>query len=179
MEANNPDDGMASSGENITPSHPTATNSWQRVGTNTMIGAAGGAIGGTLLATYRGHSVPFYAASMGTNYGLASLMFFGTETLIRNARGGRRDALGYAGAGLTAGVAMTFPIGGRYQAVVAGITMAAVGYGGFYAHRRARAFLDELGQEELRKREQERKQQLNKRTRLADGPNALSQSQHR
>lgn len=39
--------------------------------------AAGGAFGGTVLATYRGHSVPFYAASMGTNYGIASLVFFG------------------------------------------------------------------------------------------------------
>lgn len=31
--------------------------------------------------------------------------------------------------------------------------MTGVGYGGFYAHRRARAYLDELGQEELRRRE--------------------------
>ena len=30
-----------------------------------------------MLATYRGHSVPFYAASMGANYAIASLVFFG------------------------------------------------------------------------------------------------------
>lgn len=35
----------------------------------------------------------------------------GTEAVIRKARGEKRDALGYAGAGLTTGVAMTFPIG--------------------------------------------------------------------
>lgn len=35
----------------------------------------------------------------------------GTETMIRKARGDKRDALGYAGAGLFTGVAMTFPIG--------------------------------------------------------------------
>ena len=41
--------------------------------------ATSGTFLGTLLATYRGHSVPFYAASMGTNYGVASLVFFGEQ----------------------------------------------------------------------------------------------------
>lgn len=45
-----------------------------------VIGAAmGGMVFGTLLATYRGHSVPFYAAGMGTNYGIASFAFFGEQ----------------------------------------------------------------------------------------------------
>ena len=39
--------------------------------------AFGGATAGTLLATYRGHSVPFYAASMGANYAFGSFAFFG------------------------------------------------------------------------------------------------------
>lgn len=39
--------------------------------------ALGGVAAGTLLATYRGHSVPFYAASMGANYAIGSLAFFG------------------------------------------------------------------------------------------------------
>lgn len=64
------------------------------------------------------------------------------------------------------------PVGGRYQALVAGITMAGVGYGGFYAHRRARAYLDELGREELRRREQERLKKGRKQA--ADG----AQQQH-
>lgn len=38
-------------------------------------------------------------------------MYAGTEALIRKARGDRRDALGYAGAGLMTGVAVTLPIG--------------------------------------------------------------------
>lgn len=35
----------------------------------------------------------------------------GTEAVVRKARGDRRDALGYAGAGFVTGVAMTLPIG--------------------------------------------------------------------
>ncbi|CAN0456540.1 unnamed protein product [Hapterophycus canaliculatus] len=45
--------------------------------------ATGGALVGTVLATYRGHSVPFYVASMGTNYAAASLAFFGESLLAR------------------------------------------------------------------------------------------------
>lgn len=41
--------------------------------------ATGGVVFGTLLATYRGHSVPFYAAGMGTNYAIASFAFFGEQ----------------------------------------------------------------------------------------------------
>eukprot|EP00752_Nemacystus_decipiens_P007575 g6768.t1 len=162
MDVNKPDENILQEAGAVS-STSNSTSAWQRVGMNTVIGAAGGAIGGTVLATYRGHSVPFYATSMGTNYAIASLVFFGTETLIRKARGDRRDALGYAGAGLTTGVAITLPIGGRYQALVAGIAMAGVGYGGFYAHRRARAYLDELGREELRRRERESRERREKR----------------
>ncbi|CAN0192928.1 unnamed protein product [Ascophyllum nodosum] len=89
---------------------------------------------------------------MGTNYGVASLVFFGSEALIRASRGNRRDALGYAGAGCVTGLAMTLPIGGRYQALVAGVTMAGVGVGGFYAHQSGSAYLEELGQKRLRER---------------------------
>eukprot|EP00903_Cladosiphon_okamuranus_P006082 g5992.t1 len=162
MDVNKPDESISPEVGALSPP-PDSRGAWQRVGTNTIIGAAGGALGGTVLATYRGHSVPFYAASMGANYAIASLVFFGTETLIRKARGDRRDALGYAGAGLTAGVAITLPIGGRYQALVAGIAMAGVGYGGFYAHRRARAYLDALGREELRRRERESSEKQQRR----------------
>ncbi|CAM9862068.1 unnamed protein product [Scytosiphon promiscuus] len=170
MDSNDGRDGGAPPTTDIAASPPpAATEVWQSVATNTVIGATGGALIGTVLATYRGHSVPFYVASMGTNFALASLAFFGTEAIVRKARGDKRDALGYAGAGLTTGVAMTFPIGGRYRAVVAGITMAGVGYGGFYAHRRARAYLDALGQEELRKREQARKKSLRKKQAGASG----------
>ncbi|CAN0405257.1 unnamed protein product, partial [Laminaria digitata] len=48
---------------------------------------------------------------MGANYAMGSLAFFGTEALIRKARGGKRDAMGYAGAGWVAGMALTLPIG--------------------------------------------------------------------
>lgn len=58
--------------------------------------------------------------------------------------------------------------GGRYQALVAGIAMAGVGYGGFYAQRRARAYLDELGREELRRREREIRQKQQERRKQAD-----------
>ncbi|CAM9778151.1 unnamed protein product [Ectocarpus sp. 6 AP-2014] len=153
MEGGKRDDTLFPMTDQRISSQPAATDAWTRVAQNSIIGATSGAVFGTVLATYRGHSVPFYAASMGTNYALASLAFFGAEALIRKARGDKRDALGYAGAGLTTGMAMTLPIGGRYQALVAGLAMAGVGYGGFYAHRRARAYLDELGQEELRRRE--------------------------
>lgn len=42
--------------------------------------------------------------------------------------------------------------GGRFQAIVASIALAGVGYGGFYAHRRARSYLDGLGQKRLAER---------------------------
>ena len=42
--------------------------------------------------------------------------------------------------------------GGRYQALVAGVTMAGVGVGGFYAHQSGSAYLEELGQKRLRER---------------------------
>lgn len=38
-------------------------------------------------------------------------MSSGTEALIRRARGEKRDALGYAGAGGVTGLVMTLPIG--------------------------------------------------------------------
>ena len=42
---------------------------------------------------------------------LPSVLSAGSEALIRKARGGKRDALGYAGAGWVAGMALTLPIG--------------------------------------------------------------------
>ncbi|CAM9168189.1 unnamed protein product [Sphacelaria rigidula] len=123
-----------------------------KVGKCSLMGASAGALGGTVLATYRGQPVPFYAFSMAANFGVASMAFFGSEALICKARGGKSDAWGCAGAGGLTGLLMTVPIGGRFKAVVSGVAMAGLGYGSFYANRYAQSYVKEQGQERLRER---------------------------
>ncbi|CAM9434370.1 unnamed protein product [Choristocarpus tenellus] len=89
---------------------------------------------------------------MALNYGLAFGIFFGTEAMVCRVRGGKQDASGYATAGLVTGVGITLPVGGRAKSAVAGLIMAGVGFGGFYASQAVRRYMNQIAEERQKAR---------------------------
>ncbi|CAM9981376.1 unnamed protein product [Heterosigma akashiwo] len=84
-----------------------------------------------MLATYRGHSIPFYSVSMGLNYAFVATTFFGVHSGIRHLRE-KDDVLNYSASGFISGSFLTVPFVGLQKGIAAGILLGCIGTAGFY-----------------------------------------------
>mmetsp|Transcript_7941 Transcript_7941/g.10568 ORF Transcript_7941/g.10568 Transcript_7941/m.10568 type:complete len:149 (-) Transcript_7941:355-801(-) len=102
------------------------------IGQKSCVAGAVGATFGSILATYRGHSIPFYSVSMGMNYALVSTTYFGIETGLRHIRN-TNDPINHAAAGFLSGAFLTMPFVGFGKGMMGGLLLGTLGVGGFYA----------------------------------------------
>ena len=102
---------------------------------NVALGVIGGStlgiVGGASAAIVQNHPVSFYAARVGTNFGMLSCCFFGLGETLAFLRQ-KRDVWNPTIAGATSGFVCFSAYGGPRFGVLGSFLMCGVGYGGHH-----------------------------------------------